>query len=107
LIQRLGWPRQQWTQTFQSLFGREEWLKPYTEQTLVQLAGQGIKRVFVAMPGFTSDCLETLDEIGREAREAFEHAGGEQLHRCPCLNDHPAWIEAMATFLRDEGAGWL
>ena len=67
----------QWTQTFQSLFGREEWLKPYTEQTLVRLAKQGVKRVFVAMPGFTSDCLETIDEIGREAREAFQHAGGE------------------------------
>jgi ferrochelatase len=107
LIQRLGWPRHRWTQTFQSLFGREEWLKPYTEQTLVRLAKRGIRRVFVAMPGFTSDCLETIDEIGREAREAFQHAGGEQLHRCPCLNDHPAWIAAMATLLRQEAAGWL
>lgn len=107
LIGRLGWPRDQWTQTFQSLFGREEWLKPYTEQTLVRLAKQGIKRIFVATPGFTSDCLETIDEIGREAREAFEHAGGEQLQRCPCLNDHPAWIEAMATLIREEGNGWL
>jgi ferrochelatase len=107
LIQRLGWPRSQWTQTFQSLFGREEWLKPYTEHILVRLAKQGIKRVFVATPGFTSDCLETIDEIGREAREAFEHAGGELLHRCPCLNDHPAWIETMATLVREEGAGWL
>jgi ferrochelatase len=107
LIQRLGWPRSQWTQTFQSLFGREEWLKPYTEQSLVRLAKQGIKRVFVATPGFTSDCLETIDEIGREAREAFQHAGGELMHRCPCLNDHPAWIEAMAALLRQEGTGWL
>ena len=97
----------QWTQTFQSLFGREEWLKPYTETTLVRLAKQGVKRVFVATPGFTSDCLETIDEIGREAREAFLHAGGEQLHRCPCLNDHPAWIEAMKTLVREEAQGWL
>jgi ferrochelatase len=107
LIQRLGWPRAQWTQTFQSLFGREEWLKPYTEQTLVRLAKQGVKRVFVATPGFTSDCLETIDEIGREAREAFQHAGGEQLRQCPCLNDHPTWIEAMKTIVREEGRGWL
>jgi protoporphyrin/coproporphyrin ferrochelatase len=107
LLQRLGWPRHRWTQTFQSLFGREEWLKPYTESTLVRLAKQGVKRVFVATPGFTSDCLETIDEIGREAREAFQHAGGEQLHRCPCLNDHPAWIEAMKTLVREEAQGWL
>jgi ferrochelatase len=107
LIERLGWPRESWTQTFQSLFGREEWLKPYTEHTLVQLAKQGIRRVFVATPGFTSDCLETIDEIGREAREAFQRAGGEQLYRCPCLNDHPAWIAAMAMLLREEAARWL
>jgi protoporphyrin/coproporphyrin ferrochelatase len=107
LLQRLGWPRHRWTQTFQSLFGREEWLKPYTESTLVRLAKQGVKRVFVATPGFTSDCLETIDEIGREAREAFQHAGGEQLHRCPCLNDHPAWIEATKTLVREEAQGWL
>jgi len=107
LIQRLGWRRDQWTQTFQSLFGREEWLKPYTEQTLVRLAQNGIKRVFVATPGFTSDCLETIDEIGREAREAFQHAGGEQLRQCPCLNDHSAWIAAMKTLILEEAQGWL
>src|SRR6266851_4601457 len=83
LIERLGWPRERWTQTFQSLFGREEWLKPYTEEKLKQLAAKGIKRVFVAMPGFTSDCLETIDEIGYEARATFRHAGGEELHPCP------------------------
>jgi ferrochelatase len=107
LIQRLGWPRERWTQTFQSLFGREEWLKPYTEETLIRLAKQGVRRVFVATPGFTSDCLETIDEIGREAREAFQRAGGEQLHRCPCLNDHPAWIAAMTRLVREEAAGWI
>ena len=68
-----------WTQTFQSLFGREEWLKPYTDGVLTKLAKKGVKRVFVATPGFTSDCLETIDEIGRESREVFEHAGGEHL----------------------------
>src|SRR5262249_7699329 len=107
LTRGLGWPRDKWTQTFQSLFGREEWLKPYTERTLVRLAKRGIQHVFVATPGFTSDCLETIDEIGREAREAFERAGGEHLHRCPCLNDHPAWIEALRTLVVQEGQGWL
>jgi ferrochelatase len=107
LVRRLGWPRQRWTQSFQSLFGREEWLKPYTVNRLRQLARAGVRRVFVAMPGFTADCLETIDEIGREAREAFQHAGGEVLRACPCLNDHPAWIDALETLVRQEGQGWL
>jgi ferrochelatase len=107
LIRRLGWPSERWTQSFQSLFGREEWLKPYTDETLKRLAKSGVKRVFVATPGFTTDCLETIDEIGFEARETFHHAGGEVLHRCPCLNDHPAWIEAMQTIVSEEARGWL
>jgi ferrochelatase len=107
LVERLGWPRDRWTQTFQSLFGREEWLKPYTEDTLKKLAGRGVKDVFVATPGFTTDCLETLDEIGYEAREAFRHAGGGRLHLCPCLNDHPAWIVALRTLVLQEGQGWI
>jgi ferrochelatase len=107
LIRRLGWPREKWTQTFQSLFGREVWLKPYTDVVLAKLARQGKKKVFVALPGFTADCLETLDEIGNESREAFLHAGGEALHACPCLNDHPAWIDALSTLVREEGQGWL
>jgi protoporphyrin/coproporphyrin ferrochelatase len=107
LVAHLGWRRDQWTQTFQSLFGREVWLKPYTEEKLKELARRGIKRVFVAMPGFTADCLETLDEIGNEARESFRHAGGELLHACPCLNDHPQWIEALKTLVCEEGRGWF
>jgi ferrochelatase len=107
MIKRLGWARDRWTQTFQSLFGRERWLRPYTEDKLKQLASQGIKRVFVAMPGFTADCLETIDEIGFEARETFRHAGGELLHACRCLNDHPAWIGAMKTLILEEGQGWI
>src|SRR5262249_45864645 len=107
LVRRLGWPRDRWTQSFQSLFGREKWLKPYTEATLQRLAARGIKRVFVAMPGFTADCLETIDEIGHEARQVFRAAGGAELHACPCLNDHPAWIEAMKQLILEEGQGWL
>ena len=71
------------------------------------LAARGVKRVFVVTPGFTADCLETLDEIGYEAREAFRHAGGGRLHLCPCLNDHPAWIRCVETLLRQQGQGWL
>jgi ferrochelatase len=107
LLERLRWPAGRWTQTFQSLFGRNEWLRPYTDDTLRQLAQRGAKRVFVAMPGFTTDCLETLDEIGYESHEVFRRAGGEELHACRCLNDHPAWIEAMHTLVLEEGKGWL
>lgn len=107
LIERLGWPSDRWTQSYQSLFGREEWLKPYTDNELQRLAGAGVKRVFVATPGFTADCLETIDEIGYESSEVFRHAGGEVLHRCPCLNDHPTWIEAMRTLVMQEGQGWI
>jgi ferrochelatase len=107
LVERLGWPRARWTQSFQSLFGRDEWLRPYTDDVLTKLARRGVKRVFVTTPGFTADCLETLDEIGHESREVFRHAGGEELRLCPCLNDHPAWVRALQTVVREEGAGWL
>jgi protoporphyrin/coproporphyrin ferrochelatase len=107
LVERLGWRREEWTQSFQSLFGRDRWLKPYTEPMLQKLARAGKRRIFIALPGFTADCLETLDEIGNEARETFRHAGGEELYVCPCLNDHPAWIEAMRSILAEEGQGWL
>jgi protoporphyrin/coproporphyrin ferrochelatase len=107
LTARLGWPRDRWLQTFQSLFGRDRWLKPYTDDVLRSLPARGFKNVFVAMPGFTADCLETIDEIGHESRHVFLQAGGENLHACPCLNDHPAWIEAMRVLISEEGQGWL
>jgi ferrochelatase len=107
LLERLKWPAGSWSQSFQSLFGKDLWLQPYTDHTLKELAHKGVKRVFVVTPGFTTDCLETLDEIGYEARELFLHAGGEHLHQCRCLNDHPAWIQAMRTLILQEGQGWL
>lgn len=107
LVAKLGWPRDAWTQTYQSLFGREEWLRPYTDDVLTKLAKRGVKKVFVVTPGFTADCLETIDEIGHESAEIFHEAGGEKLFQCPCLNDHPAWVTAMARIVRDEAAGWL
>jgi protoporphyrin/coproporphyrin ferrochelatase len=107
LQERLAFPREKWTQTYQSLFGRAEWLRPYTDDVLSELAKQGKKKVFVMVPGFTADCLETLDEIGHESREHFRAAGGEELHQCRCLNDHPAWIKGMKEILEEEGQGWL
>jgi ferrochelatase len=107
LTQRLGWAPEMWMQTYQSRFGRDPWLEPYTDRTLEQLGREGVKRVFVATPGFTADCLETIDEIGFEARESYRHAGGQEFHRCPCLNDHPAWIESMKTLVLEEGRGWI
>ena len=107
LLERLQWPDGKWTRTFQSLFGRDPWLQPYTDETLRKLAHEGVERIFVATPGFTADCLETLDEIGFEARETFRHAGGKELFQCPCLNDHPAWIQGMKTLVTEEGQGWL
>lgn len=107
LVELMEWPRDQWTQSFQSLFGRKKWLRPYTDEVLKSLARQGKKRIFIAMPGFTADCLETVDEIGNDSSEFFRHAGGEKLFRCPCLNDHPAWIEAMRTLILENGQGWL
>jgi len=85
--------------TFQSRFGAAEWLQPYTEPTLVGLAKQGLKRVDVVCPGFTSDCLETLEEIAVEARHAFLGAGGQAFHALPCLNESPEWIAAMAKII--------
>jgi ferrochelatase len=107
LVQRLGWQAGRWARTYQSLFGKEQWLKPYTEEKLKQLAKRGIERVFVATPGFTADCLETIDEVGLEIREIYQHAGGKELHRCPCLNDHPQWIAAMQTLVLEEAHGWI
>jgi len=107
LVRRMGWPKRQWSQTYQSRFGRAEWLKPYTDDVLAKLAKRGVKRVYVALPGFTADCLETIDEIGRESQEAFHHAGGEHLHSGRCLNDHPKWIDALERIIREEAGTWL
>jgi ferrochelatase len=82
--------------TFQSRFGAARWLQPYTEPTLIELATGGVKRVDVVCPGFVSDCLETLEEIGIGARHAFLAAGGAELGLVPCLNEAPEWIDALA-----------
>ena len=92
--------------TFQSRFGKAKWLEPYTEPTLEKLAAEGTKRVDVMCPGFTADCLETLEEIAQEARDAFLAAGGERFDYVPCLNAEPAWIAAMATLAERHLGGW-
>jgi ferrochelatase len=107
LVERMGWKREYWTQSYQSRFGRRPWLKPYTDDVLTALAKRGVKRVAVALPGFTADCLETLDEIGHESRDVFLHAGGTEFRAIPCLNADPRWIAAMAAIVREEGGGWL
>jgi ferrochelatase len=96
LAEALGLSKDQYKLTFQSRFGKAKWLEPYTEPTLVAIAGQGVKTVDVICPGFTSDCLETLEEIQLEAKEAFLHAGGESFNYIPCLNNNAQWIEALA-----------
>ena len=102
----LGLDAEQYQVTFQSRLGRAKWLQPYTEPTLVALAKSGMARVDVVCPGFTSDCLETLEEIGIEARHAFLHAGGKEFHYIACLNDDPAWITALCELTQRHLAGW-
>jgi ferrochelatase len=106
LAEKLGLSKEQYQLTFQSRFGKAKWLEPYTEPTLVALAQGGTKRVDVVCPGFTGDCLETLEEIAQEAREAFLHAGGTEFHYIPCLNDSLDWIAALTTVTEQHLSGW-
>ena len=106
LAGRLGLDQGQYTLSFQSRFGKAKWLEPYTEPTLRALARKGVKRVDVACPGFTSDCLETLEEIAQEGRDAFLTAGGREFHYIPCLNVDGAWIRALAGIAGAHMGGW-
>jgi ferrochelatase len=106
VAQELGLGKDQYRVTFQSRFGKAKWLEPYTEPTLIELARAGVRRVDVVCPGFTSDCLETLEEIAQEAREAYLHAGGKDFHYIPCLNDSADWIAALGHLSQQHLAGW-
>lgn len=106
LAERLGLSREQYMTCFQSRFGREEWLKPYTDETLKRLPGEGVKAVDVFCPGFAADCLETIEEIDVENREYFLEAGGERFHYIPCLNDSPGHIQALAQLVEENLQGW-
>jgi ferrochelatase len=107
LKERLGWDDTQIITTFQSKFGPEEWLKPYTVEHVAVLAEQGKKNIAVMAPAFSSDCVETLEEINEEIKESFEEAGGEDFHYIPCLNDDEAHIRMMMAVLEREMSGWV
>ncbi|MGQ2927419.1 MAG: ferrochelatase [Neoaquamicrobium sediminum] len=107
LRERLGWNEKRLRTTFQSLFGKAEWLKPYTDKTVEALAKEGVKSIAIVNPGFSADCIETLEEIDGEVREVFMHAGGQNFSHIPCLNDSDAGMAMLETLVRRELAGWL
>lgn len=107
LAARLGLAPEQYQITFQSRFGPAEWLQPYTAQTLEELGKRKMHRVDVVCPGFVADCLETLEEIAMENKAVFLNAGGSEYHYIPALNDHPAWIAALADLVEAQLQGWL
>lgn len=106
LAERLSMKPGQWSVTFQSRFGAAKWLEPATEATLRALASEGVTRVDVICPGFTADCLETLEEIALEARAAFLAAGGKAFHYIDCLNDQHEWMVALASIALRHLQGW-
>jgi ferrochelatase len=106
LRERLGWDKGEIVVTFQSRFGPEEWLQPYTVEEVARLAEAGKKHIAVMAPAFSSDCVETLEEINEEIKESFEHAGGESFTYIPCLNDDAAHVDMMMAVLQNEMAGW-
>ena len=106
LAQRLGLQDGKWVTTFQSRFGREEWLKPYTDETLKALPKQGVKSVQLVCPGFSADCLETIEEIGQENRDYFLGAGGENYAYIPALNASIPHIDALEALVQQHLQGW-
>ncbi len=107
LQERLGIDPAEITTTFQSQFGPEEWLRPYTVEHVAKLARDGKKRIAVIAPAFSADCIETLEEINEEIRESFEEAGGESFTYIPCLNDDPAHINALSEVITKNLKGWI
>ncbi len=104
--EKLGLAKDRYQVTFQSRFGKAKWLEPYTEPTLIKMAQAGVKSVDVVCPGFTGDCLETLEEISMEAQHAFLAAGGKEFRYIECLNDSPVWLAALAELSAQHLAGW-
>ena len=107
LKERLGWDNTDIVTTFQSRFGPEEWLKPYTVDHVAELAKEGKKRIAVIAPAFSADCIETLEEINEEIKESFEEAGGEEFTYIPCLNDQASHIQALSKVIEDNLKGWV
>ncbi|MFD2058232.1 ferrochelatase [Mesorhizobium calcicola] len=106
LREKLGWSENRLITTFQSRFGAQEWLQPYTDKTVEKLASDGVKSIAIVNPGFSVDCIETLDEIGREAAETFHHAGGKNFAHIPCLNDSAEGMAVIEAMVRRELSGW-
>ncbi len=107
LREALGLTPDQFMLTFQSRFGGAEWLQPYTDETIKGLAARGVKRLAVVTPGFSSDCLETIEEIGGENAEYFHQGGGEKFARIACLNDSPGGLRVIETLVCRELMGWI
>ncbi|WP_376985179.1 ferrochelatase [Bosea sp. R86505] len=107
LREELGYSRERFRMTFQSRFGPDEWLKPYTDETVKSLASSGVKSMAIVAPGFSADCLETLEELDVENREIFLHNGGQQFAYMPCLNDSPEGVDAIEAVVRRELMGWV
>ena len=106
LRERLGLDKTKLRATFQSRFGPDEWLQPYTDKTVEALAKEGVKRIAILNPGFVADCLETLEEIAVENAEIFKHNGGEQFAHIPCLNDSDDGMTVIESVVRRELMGW-
>ena len=107
LAEALGLVKEQYVISFQSLFGRAEWVKPYTEPTLKELAKKGVSRVDVICPGFPIDCLETLEEIAMECKASFLAAGGKEFNYIPCLNGNDLWVKGLAQIAEENLQGWI
>ncbi len=107
VAEQLGLQEAEYLTTFQSRFGKAQWLQPYTDATLKELPSRGVKSVQVVCPGFAADCLETLEEIGVENRDYFVEAGGEHYSYIPCLNSEPDHISALVELATDQLGGWL
>jgi ferrochelatase len=107
LRETLGWDEKKLIHTFQSRFGKAEWLQPYTDKTIERLAREGVKRLAVITPGFASDCVETLEEIAMQGKESFEEYGGEEFAALPCLNDSAEGMQCLSGHIRRELQGWI
>ena len=104
---RLGPEASKLILTFQSRFGFDQWLQPYTDKTVAQLAKDGVRRIAVVTPGFSADCLETLEEIAQENAEIFKHNGGEEFSAIPSLNDSDACMDVIRQLVLRELQGWI
>jgi len=106
VAEKLGLKEDEYIVTFQSLFGKEEWVKPYTDATLISMAKDGLKSVDVICPGFLADCLETIEEIEEENMENFIHNGGEKFHYIPALNDRDDFMDGLSEMVIEHLSGW-